>query len=496
MVDVIRLRKIAGALGIITVTVCIICGGIFTLAADKITFGNLNEDESPELVNTGSFLAAVCPRNSTLIFNTVAPDVNEQSFEFSGEIAAYAFADAGFCVVSNPKYESDVYSYDINLLSYDDDYKNKISLAFSNKLSPYSVALDNDFNIYFSSEDESGFSILKFSSKGKFICKIPLESCAEQVMYIGGDIYCFCDGKCYFIDDNTALVCGSAAADIPCAALGENVFRDSRGRIIKADEKTIVNLWDFNADNCLCCSLDDSFYIADGIRITGANTDAPQMQTYYDLDYCADSLCGFNGCVYAGGFLNGEYRVTKINAADFIPFVTPTEPSETSVVSETGTAAETVCTTTQAETSGSEPPKTDGIEYTCENYSILPESKTICKIDCKTSVTKFKSSFSHKDRVVIYDRNNKPYTSGHIGTGMTAVFANDSGKTVYTLCVTGDITGEGNVNTLDLNEMFDYLLLKRPLSGYELTAADINCDGMVTNKDLLLLERLRISVKD
>ncbi len=91
MVDVIRLRKIAGALGIITVTVCIICGGIFTLAADKITFGNLNEDESPELVNTGSFLAAVCPRNSKLIFKTVAHDVNEQSFVFSGEIDAYDF---------------------------------------------------------------------------------------------------------------------------------------------------------------------------------------------------------------------------------------------------------------------------------------------------------------------------------------------------------------------------------------------------------------------
>ena len=60
----------------------------------------------------------------------------------------------------------------------------------------------------------------------------------------------------------------------------------------------------------------------------------------------------------------------------------------------------------------------------------------------------------------------------------------------YSIVVTGDLTGEGNVNSRDLDALMKHLTEEQQLTGIFISAADIDKDNMLSTKDLVLLSRL------
>ncbi len=76
-----------------------------------------------------------------------------------------------------------------------------------------------------------------------------------------------------------------------------------------------------------------------------------------------------------------------------------------------------------------------------------------------------------------------------LGTGDKAVFTKGTSAKTYTFVVKGDITGEGNVNTRDINRMFDVLLGNDNLCGAFRLASDYNGDSITDNRDLVLTAR-------
>ena len=74
-------------------------------------------------------------------------------------------------------------------------------------------------------------------------------------------------------------------------------------------------------------------------------------------------------------------------------------------------------------------------------------------------------------------------TSGKLGTGAT--ITNNTSGDKYSIVLTGNITGEGNINSKDLNNFCDALVGNRTFSSAQAFAADVNKDKQIDLLDLM-----------
>lgn len=131
----------------------------------------------------------------------------------------------------------------------------------------------------------------------------------------------------------------------------------------------------------------------------------------------------------------------------------------------------------------------ESLKYSSDVYKFISGTQIVRGVEPTTTVSKFKKNFECNGEIKVYDKNNNPKTSGSVGTGMKAVFTKSTESAAYTVSVTGDLTGEGNVNTFDLTAMFNHLLGIADLQTIHIISGDLNNDGMITNKDLVLIKR-------
>ncbi len=87
------------------------------------------------------------------------------------------------------------------------------------------------------------------------------------------------------------------------------------------------------------------------------------------------------------------------------------------------------------------------------------------------------------DSLTFYDKNGNIVTSGSIKTGYDCLLSG----TRYSVAVSGDITGEGNLNTRDISALMKFIVGTSQLSGVYLKSADYNLDGTADTRDLVLI---------
>lgn len=112
----------------------------------------------------------------------------------------------------------------------------------------------------------------------------------------------------------------------------------------------------------------------------------------------------------------------------------------------------------------------------------IPLSETISKVKDKLNLSGYNIEFKNYA--------GKAITSGKLGTGSVAIFSKDGKTAEFTFIVKGDVTGEGNANSRDVDCMYNHILGKSSLSEINAKAADINNDGVVDTLDLLLLSKM------
>lgn len=112
----------------------------------------------------------------------------------------------------------------------------------------------------------------------------------------------------------------------------------------------------------------------------------------------------------------------------------------------------------------------------------IPLSETISKVKDNLNLSGYNIEFKNYAGKVI--------TSGKLGTGSVAIFSKDGKTSEFTFIVKGDVTGEGNANSRDVDCMYNHILGKSSLSEINSKAADINNDGVVDTLDLLLLSKM------
>jgi len=112
-------------------------------------------------------------------------------------------------------------------------------------------------------------------------------------------------------------------------------------------------------------------------------------------------------------------------------------------------------------------------------------------ISPQTTVAQFKKNMQYNGyNVKFYKYGGNEITSGYVGTATVAKFYNNNISYEYELCIGGDLTGEGNVNSRDKNMMFDYLLNEVSFTGVFLDCADLDNSNSIDTIDLILLLRM------
>lgn len=108
------------------------------------------------------------------------------------------------------------------------------------------------------------------------------------------------------------------------------------------------------------------------------------------------------------------------------------------------------------------------------------EGSNIVGIKPGTKVETFKSNIIGTG-IQVFNQSGTELTTGQIvGTGMTM----RSGSETYTLIISGDLNGDGQVSATDLSKIKQHLIELRLLEGAYLEAADVDDDENVTITDL------------
>lgn len=108
------------------------------------------------------------------------------------------------------------------------------------------------------------------------------------------------------------------------------------------------------------------------------------------------------------------------------------------------------------------------------------EGSNIVGIKPGTKVETFKSNIIGTG-IQVFNQSGTELTTGQIvGTGMTM----KSGSETYTLIISGDLNGDGQVSATDLSKIKQHLIELRLLEGAYLEAADVDADENVTITDL------------
>ena len=135
------------------------------------------------------------------------------------------------------------------------------------------------------------------------------------------------------------------------------------------------------------------------------------------------------------------------------------------------------------------PSQTPTMTVTSDIYTITDH--IISGIPSGTTLATLRNGLQYADAgLTMHNPHGAVVTNGRVGTGFRLHFDFDAQHTAdYDTVVTGDLSGEGNVNTLDLRQFAQYLIGTQTLTPCQAAAADLNHDTQPTLSDLYLLQQ-------
>ena len=137
-------------------------------------------------------------------------------------------------------------------------------------------------------------------------------------------------------------------------------------------------------------------------------------------------------------------------------------------------------------------PEPEEEKITSDVYLIDDMAKEISKIPAKTTVAEFKKNVTTKQEMVFIDEEgNQLEESSFVGTGMTIKV----GKTLeYTLIVTGDVDGDGEITVNDLAKVKLHIIDLEKLTGIYFKSADLDVDQDITINDAAKIKLVLIDL--
>ena len=381
-------------------------------------------------------------------------------------------------------------------------YHNKIVLfcddSSNNQLIVYVYYLNTDlldsFAIYgaelygstdFCCDDESIFledhrdnhEVKAYSYSGKLMKTYRFD--AEITALISGyqsGIYAVGSDRLYALSGDRFTALSGSSVDTPLFPADSHILASAYGSVYVLDGDRITDTFavdsDFHASSA--CVIGNRLYYADGRLINGYDIDSGKKVCYYKTDRDIRLL-------YADGtnvIAVGESSSITVNRNGF----TEIKASEEAPADEVNHSGGNSSALNQASD------KDPASEISSDVYQIDFERYHITGISSGTTVAQFRSNIRYSGYSLAIHRDNEVRKSGNVGTAMTAVFTSSNDSLTFELAVDGDLTGEGNRNSRDLNLLMDYLIGAAQFNGVYEIAADISGDHIVDVVDLALLK--------
>lgn len=310
-------------------------------------------------------------------------------------------------------------------------------------------------------------TIRAYSLGGVFLFSVYSAYPVYQLIYDSAAdcLYAAYDCGIYLLDGKTLFDLGDIKT--PVSLSGKSALTSSSGKVYTVNGRTMNYLCTVPVNSCAV--VNNRVYYSSGSTLYSASSSGELISS---LD-----VGGYIFCVFPCGT-----RVAAMTDTSELLIVEPNEMNaltKPTVPNQSNASSSDNGTKTSSVTQG-----TGTISSSV--YDIDETNRVITGIKCGTTIAVFKSNIDYDGYGVSfrnYDGNTR--TSGNVGTGFTAEFSGADTKS-YTLIVSGDLTGEGNINSLDVRKYMQWLCGKTELASPFMTAFDINSDGLCDALDLLI----------
>lgn len=140
--------------------------------------------------------------------------------------------------------------------------------------------------------------------------------------------------------------------------------------------------------------------------------------------------------------------------------------------------------------------KQSGLSVQHENYYIRSSQYQIYDdmidgISAGTTAAELKKGIDYGGYTISFvDHNSKNVNGGQLGTGWEVHFSDEGREIIYHTVISGDVTGEGNVNSRDTDMISALLLGNAEFDQYQQKAADMDGNGIIDIEDLYSVYRI------
>ncbi len=252
------------------------------------------------------------------------------------------------------------------------------------------------------------------------------------------------------------------------------------GQVYRLDGDRIASSFSVETDYkaVSACVIGHTLYYPCGNTIDGYDLDTGEKTSYYTLNENASLLYADADRIVAVG----DSSFITIYRDDFISLKPP--------VSDDGNNEDNAIYTPGSHRSESNEPHNEAPDtISSDSYQVDHDRYRITGISPGTTVAGFLSHMHYNGYTAAVYRDGSQKTGGNVGTAMTVVFSSDHGSITFELGVTGDLTGEGNLNSRDLNLLLDYMIGAADFNGVYMDAADLDTNGTVDIADAALMKR-------
>lgn len=127
-----------------------------------------------------------------------------------------------------------------------------------------------------------------------------------------------------------------------------------------------------------------------------------------------------------------------------------------------------------------------GVPQSVTSSKFTISGNKISKISAGTTVSALLNGISEGSYCKVYNGNSVVSGNSNVGTGMVVkIMDGNTVKASYTVIVTGDTNGDGNITVTDMIAIKAHVLKKSTLSGVYATAADTNGDSGISITDFI-----------
>ncbi|MBQ3418012.1 MAG: dockerin type I repeat-containing protein [Ruminococcus sp.] len=450
------MRNAKVILSLVLCTAVIFCGMISAFAYQYTSYSFSPDGSKVFCDDSGAYIASA--NSNQLYIEKTAPQSFSRTLTLPYTISDYQISlnQATAVCIDELNHQTVIFFYDIDSDILDSfsiaSYINRTNMGYAANSSGVYLCDSNSPNIV---------NRYSYTGKREYFYEFPTSvSCITQDY--SGNIYVV-SGNCLYRLDSASLVSFSGdTVDQNVRFLSGDMLIDLSGWILSISSGTALRLFRVEDAGCFGAVIGDRCYLAAGNTVYRYDLSGNRTG-FCELNASVISLCSVSDSIPAFTAENG-IRMNDLSDSDFTAILTAGDNNGSLNDRAENTAG--------------------GI--TSDVYRIDYEHMMIYDISPKTTTSAFKSNINYGGYGLTLYQDTAIRKSGNLATAMTAEFYSQDFLR-FELCINGDITGEGNVNTKDRNALMDYLLGSWSLSGAYLYSADLNFDGTIDLLDLVLL---------